>query len=358
MYEHMTFEHILQRMLSRVPNDIDKREGSIIYDALAPAAFELAQMYMELNLIMDLSFVDTASGDYLTRLTAQVGVNRRPATRALRRGIFVGQNSAPIDVPIGNRFSIAGVAYTVLSREMFGQYVLECEQPGVIGNQYFGVMLPVDYVTGLVRAELTEVLVPGEDEEADEVLRQRYYEEVNNPPFGGNVAQYKQIVNAIDGVGATKVFPTWQGGGTAKCTIIAADWSVPSPQLLDEVQEIIDPTPQGKGLGQAPIGHEVTIAGVTEHTISIETTLSLASDMTPGQVQADVEEVIAAYLLELRQNWAQQQQLIVRTAQIDARILTVPGVEDVEGTEINGDAANLTLGEDEIPMMGSVVIHG
>ena len=29
-------------MLDAVPNDLDKREGSIIYNALAPAAAELA----------------------------------------------------------------------------------------------------------------------------------------------------------------------------------------------------------------------------------------------------------------------------------------------------------------------------
>ena len=42
MYEDMTYEHILQGMLNRVPDDIDKREGSVIYDALAPAAYFLA----------------------------------------------------------------------------------------------------------------------------------------------------------------------------------------------------------------------------------------------------------------------------------------------------------------------------
>src|SRR5690606_2711389 len=131
-----------------------------------------------------------------------------------------------------------------------------------------------------------------------------------------------------------------------------------SDLLVHEVQTIMDPTVNsGQGIGQAPIGHEVTIAGVTGHTIEVETTLTLATGLTPGQVQADVEAAVSAYLLELRNDWASQQQLIVRTAQIDARILTVPGIEDVTGTEINGNAANLTLDADEIPMIGMVTIH-
>ena len=38
MYENMTFENIMDRCLSRVSASVDKREGSIVYDAIAPAA--------------------------------------------------------------------------------------------------------------------------------------------------------------------------------------------------------------------------------------------------------------------------------------------------------------------------------
>ena len=38
MSETITYEEILKRMLDRVPSGLDKREGSVIYDALAPAA--------------------------------------------------------------------------------------------------------------------------------------------------------------------------------------------------------------------------------------------------------------------------------------------------------------------------------
>ena len=37
----MTYEQILERMLSRVPNTFDKREGSVIFDAIAPSAYEI-----------------------------------------------------------------------------------------------------------------------------------------------------------------------------------------------------------------------------------------------------------------------------------------------------------------------------
>lgn len=359
MYEHMTFEYILQRMLDRVPADIDKRQGSVIYDACAPAAVELAQMYIELDINYNLSFADTASGEYLTRKAAEFGVNREPATKARRKGLFYAANQVPIDVPLGGRYSVGDLNYVVLYKQSTGEYVLECEQAGVIGNRQFGVLIPIDFVPNLARADLVDVLIPGEDAETDESLRQRLYDAVNEPAFGGNVADYKNKINAIAGVGATKVYPTWNGGGTVKCTIIASDWSVPSSSLVNEVQTKIDPTlNSGQGIGAAPIGHVVTIAGVTNHTVNIETTLTLASGITLAQVQVEVEEAINSYLLDLRKDWVNQQQLIIRTAQVDARLLTVANVEDVTYTKINGIAANLTLSADEIPVLGTVVING
>ncbi len=43
-------------MMDRVPDTIDKREGSVIFDALAPAAAELAQMYIEADVILNETF--------------------------------------------------------------------------------------------------------------------------------------------------------------------------------------------------------------------------------------------------------------------------------------------------------------
>jgi len=233
LYEGQTFEAILQRMLDRVPADIDKRPGSVIYDALAPAAAELAQLYAELDINYNLSFADTASGEYLTRRAAEFGVNRRPATKARRQGLFYGAGDAPIDVPFGSRYGIDGLIYAVVGKASTGVYVLECETAGTVGNQPFGALLPIEYIAGLARAELGTVLVPGEDEEDDESLRQRYYAAVNEPAFGGNVADYKLKIGAIEGVGGVKVFPVWQGGGTVKCTIIGAAFDGFAPERFN-----------------------------------------------------------------------------------------------------------------------------
>lgn len=47
---------LLERMLSRIDEFKDKREGSIIYDAMAPASVELSLVYMTLDWILKNTF--------------------------------------------------------------------------------------------------------------------------------------------------------------------------------------------------------------------------------------------------------------------------------------------------------------
>lgn len=83
MYENMTFENIMDRCLSRVSASVDKREGSIVYDAIAPAAAELAIMYIELAYLLDRAFPDTETGDDLTKKCRERSVFRTAATYAV-----------------------------------------------------------------------------------------------------------------------------------------------------------------------------------------------------------------------------------------------------------------------------------
>ncbi|GIP35513.1 baseplate J/gp47 family protein [Paenibacillus sp. J2TS4] len=358
MYEQQTFEAILKRMLNRIPADLDKREGSIIYDALAPAAAELAQFYMEIDKNIRLSYADTSSGEFLGRRTAEFGLARKPAISARRKGLFYNSKGDPVDVPIGSRFSIDQIKYVVVEKRAAGEFEMLCETPGEAGNRQFGAMLPIDYIKDLTRAELSEVLVHGEDEESDEALRQRYLEAINEQPFGGNVSDYRQKIKSIPGVGGVKVFPVWQGGGTVKCTIIASDFSPPAEELIEEVQTRIDPSQnKGKGEGLAPIGHEVAIHGVQGVPIDVETTVTLDSETTLGQVQEEIEAIIEDYLLSLRKVWNQEDRLTVRVSQLEARILSVKGIADITQTKLNGDSGNLELGGEEVPIQGGISIH-
>lgn len=90
MYEDQTFDVILQRMLSRVPETMDKRESSPIYAALAPAAVELTSMYIAFDCMLAETFGDTASREYLIRLCADRGITPKKATQAAMEASLCG----------------------------------------------------------------------------------------------------------------------------------------------------------------------------------------------------------------------------------------------------------------------------
>ena len=353
MYEGITYELILQRMIDRVlaqnPN-IDTREGSIIYNALAPAAVELQNMYIQLDTILNESFADTQTRDYLIKRCAERGVIPEPATKAILKGEF------NIDVPIGSRFSLDMLNYIVIEKISDGIFKLECETPGSEGNQRFGTLIPIDYIEGLTSAELTELLIPGEDEEETESLRERYFNSLESQSFGGNIADYKEKTKQLPGVGGVKVYPVWDGGGTVKLVIIDSTYNETSSTLIDSVKTAVDPIQnQGKGVGFAPIGHVVTVEGVSATSIDISTNITYQDGWTWADIEPYVYEAIDDYFHELASSWENESNLIVRISQIEIRILNVAGVLDIENTTINGQAQNFVLGTDNIPVRGEVI---
>lgn len=355
MYESMTYENIMARCLARVSGRVDRREGSIIFDALAPACAELAALYTELSVLMDRAFVDTATGDDLTKKCSERAINRQAATYAIRRGYFEDPNGAGYEVPIGSRFSGGDYNYTVTERLAPGQYKLTAETAGTVGNTYFGTLFPIDFLEDLAVATLGEVLVYGEDEEGDDALRARYYASLKSQAYGGNIADYVEKVGALDGVGGVKVFPVWNGGGTVKIVFLTSEGTVPSQTLIDLVQTAVDPVQnQGAGVGVAPIGHVVTCQGATGTTINVAFSLTFESGSTWDTAKAAVTAAIQDYFDELIEDWADSDNLVVRVSQIEAAIMGVDGVLDITGTTINGGTANVALTAEAIPVLGSV----
>lgn len=351
MYENVTYEDILQRMLDRIPDSMDKREGSIIYDALAPAAVELQLMYIEFDIILTETFADTASREYLIRRAAERGVVPEPATHAILKGEFT---PTTLNIPIGSRFSCEKLNYTVVEKIADGQYKLECEEIGETGNSQFGQMIPVNYIEGLETCYLTELLIPGEDEEETESIRTRYFDTFDTKPFGGNKKDYIQKTNSIPGVGSTKVTPVHKGGGTVLLTILDSNFDAASEALIETVQQEIDPTRDGQGLGIAPIDHIVTVNTAQEVPVNVSTSLSFDEGYSFASLKTTITDVISAYLKEVRTDWANYSQSIVRISQIETRLLSITGVVDIANTKINGVASNLTLGTYEIPVIGGV----
>lgn len=328
----------------------------MIYDALSPAAAELAQMYIVLKNNIDLVFADTAVEEYLDKLVEQLGVSRKQAAKAIRKGLFYDENEELMDIELNERFTIGTLTYAAVEKIEKGTYKLECETAGIVGNNLSGTLVPIDYIQGLGKAILSDVLIPGEDEETDESLRQRFYEATNEKAFGGNIVDYQNRTKEIAGVGAVKVTPCWNGGGTVKLTILDSGFNKATDILIQRVQDTICPGPSSEGLGIAPIGHVVTVDTVTELEISVRTKLVLTGEVVKEDVKSEVETLINNYFLELKKEWEENDSVIVRISRIETILLNAPGVIDVENTALNMQSANIPIGKFQIPVLKEVVL--
>lgn len=350
MFEHITQENILQEMLERVPDDIDSREGSIIYDALAPSSIQAKELYIAMDSMIVEMFGDTASREFLIKLSLERGITPEPATHAILKGEF------NIDIPIGARFNLDDLNYEAIERVSYGVFKMRCEELGEQGNYRFGTLIPMEHIEGLTTAELTELLIPGEDEEETEVLRKRYLDSFESQAFGGNRKDYKEKVHSLQGIGGVKVYRAWQGGSTVKLVIMDSQYKPPSATLLDELQTAIDPIGnQGEGLGLAPIGHVVSIFGVTESVVNFTFNITFEDGYSWPDIEIPLQELIDEYFLELKRNWEDSSQIVIRIIQVESRVLELEGVLDVQDTLINDLPENLILNADYIPVRGDVI---
>lgn len=343
-----SFEDILQRMLDMIPDTLDKRQGSIIYDALAPAAAELAQCYIALDVYADQSYLLTAVGENLDMKVYDYGLSRNPATFAQRIGTFVDTNNANIEVEIGSRWSVpvenGGYIYKVLENTEPGKYILECESAGTIGNEYFGTILPLEPINNLGSATLTSIYIAGIEKESDENLRERAKEKINAKSFGGNIDEYKEYTKSINGVGDCLVIPIWNGGGTVKLVIVTNTYDIPSTSFINNVQTLIDPTQNsGLGYGIAPIGHKVTVVAPTKLELTIDCNIVLAEGYTITSLQSQINEAIKKYLLEVQKAWFIDDTVTIYNSRMIAALLSVNGIVNVNYVKINDSTDDLII---------------
>lgn len=372
-----TYEYILTEALSKVPDNVDKREGSIIRDALSPCCYEAAKHILYLADIIEQTYIETANGLWLDGRVIEGGITRDPATYAKKLGIFKTQLDEPCQISIGQSFSTVGdtiLNYTAVQVYVNedgdvvpGSYIMQCNIVGSVGNSYIGRIVPNDYIEKLASAEITTLLYPGEEEESDDSLRERFLANLMKTAFGGNIAQYRQWAKEIPGIGGVQVYPVWAGGGTVKLSIIDTDYNSCSSEFCQTILEKFDPENSGGetglGLGIAPIGHKVTVSTPLPRTINVSGKITLLPGYKLETLLPQIKLALEEYLLSLRQAWENSDDennysVIVYLGRINFAILNVKGVSSAYELQLNGTDTDIRLTEtsslQEIPVLGTV----
>lgn len=353
MYSENNSENlILQRMLNNVPSDVDKSEGSLIYDAIQPVSGELAESYINLDEVFNKVFAQNAEAngysDYLEMRCAEFGIYRKSGTNASGQVIFTGSNGTVIlaetIVQTVDGLQFKTTANTTIVNGTTTVYI----QAFDIGSQYnlptnTLVQLPIQ-ITGVTSVINSSPIIGGTDDETDLALLQRLLLQVQTPSTSGNVAHYQQWGLAVSGIGAVSVFPTWNGTGTVKVCAVDSNMQPLSGTLLTNLNNYIE--------SQRPIGATVTYESATALNINVTATITRNTAYSQAQIQSAFTTSLINYLksIALKQNY-------VSYAVIGSLLLTTPGVNDYSGFTVNGGTANITIGSEQVATQGTVTIN-
>ncbi|GAA3626300.1 baseplate J/gp47 family protein [Lactobacillus hamsteri] len=373
-FEERNFNYWKDEMLDEVPDDIDKREGSIVYDAIAPAAMLLAQQSLNMAMIIKQTYIRTATGEFLDYRAVEHGTSRYPATYAEVKAVIEGFDHQPIDnVALGDRFASIGDIpnfYKVVKLNDDSTVTMQAEVSGTGANSYIGQILPVTPNDRVNWAEIIEVTVPARNAETDDHLRARLLGSQNWIAYGGNVADYLDMCSEIDTIGAAQIYPTWAGPGTVKVVILNNDLKPASKDLCHQVKEALDPEEKTtEGYGLAPIDHRVTVVAPEALIVNVRTRVKLEPQASIVGVMENIKKTLESYFSRLRDDWAQIDPVLGRgyaqaiyRSQILSRIMNVSGVANATLPYLNDEDEDINLifnnNLSQLPMLGEVTLDG
>ena len=376
------FDELMELLLSYVPDTWDKREGSIIYNALAPVAMEMVDLYIGLEIFQEQTYLLSATDENLDNRAADFAIPRFPATSAIRKAKMWDENDEPMNVNIGEEFiaelqsvddedivfRVTQNIDTMPDELEHGEVHLTCQTAGEIGNSTFGEVIPITFIANLDRAEIVGDIELGKEAEEDDDFRSRIIEKITKKPFAGNIAAYIEFTKEIRGVGDLKVFPAWAGAYTVLLSVLDENYNPidsNSVATLPQLKQLIDPEEYtGRGYGFAPINHVVTVKTPERYIVPVRARVTLR-DIEIGQVLPLVEESLKVYFNELRADWSKSTETSPTTifaSRVIEYILKVGGVENVGDVLLDGQPVDRVYRIDTpqnqyVPFLGGVDLY-
>lgn len=344
LFEGLTPETILERILSRMDTELQTREGSYAYDQAAPISFEIWRVLMTLEELIEAFYVNENSGPYLDAHARLFAMSRREGARAAAKMTFTGREGTA--VPAGTVFYAGGAmefrttADAVILNGSAEGYVLAAEA----GSRYNLPAGAIDQmartIPGLEKFE-SAAAEGGADPESDGDLFRRLDEKRKRPPTSGNEAHYREWALSVNGVGAVRVTPLWRGPGTVKVLIAGFDRRPVDEAIVGDCARYIQT--------QRPVGADVTVASAVAVEVDVSARVTLAPTASLPAVEAAFRSRLDAYLAG-----AAFEELTVYVNRVGALLMDVDGVVDYDGLALNGSEENLALGEDGVPVRGKV----
>ncbi len=346
MYENLTVENVKSEIIGRMTSDIDTREGSVINDMISATAYEIWKSYQALDAIIPIAYVDETSGEYIDKRCAEYGIVRKAGKKAAV--ILTLGGTAGTVIPKAKIFLTAdGLAFItneqVVLKEGITTVIATAEEIGEKYNVEAGTITKQFVNLSGLASVTNEAASGGTDAETDEALVARLYEYLQRPATSGNAHHYKQWALEVDGVGNAKVTPLWDGPGTIRVLIVGNNYepvdSVIVNNCIDHIEE------------NRPIGATVTVVSAKGFEINVKANITIESKVTMEAVQKAFKDALESYLSSI----AFEAYTVVYN-RVAYMLLDIDGVVDYTTLTINGGSSNVVIGEEQVPILGTVVI--
>ncbi|MBW2599332.1 MAG: baseplate J/gp47 family protein [Deltaproteobacteria bacterium] len=263
-------------------------------------AWGLYQLYQLLALVLRQAFPSTATGDWLDLHCKQVGVERLAATKAKGTVWFTREGtSGNVSIPKGKIIKTKpdgeGIVYRFSTTEdavlpdgsSEVAVSVEAEEYGRKSNVSSGMITEISTVIpGIDSVENRSGWLTSEgfDREGDDSLRERYFLawlDVN----GATKYAYESWARSIEGVIAVKILDQHPRGQGTVDVIIRGSAGIPTQELLDAVDEVVQTN--------RPINDDVMAKGPAPVNVTIEAELQLVSG-DPDEIMSEAENRLTA----------------------------------------------------------------
>jgi uncharacterized phage protein gp47/JayE len=350
---------ILNKMLSNMSDTTDKTEGYLAYEVPAASSKEHAKVLSKLDDLANKFHISNLSGDELAeRVYERTGLTKNKATYAATYLTITGNPT----INIGDLFqTLSRIQYAATESITINGTGIVRVKALIAGS---ASMVPAGQITqmpiainGVTSVTNLGTTTGGYDAESDSSLLERYYEKLQSPSTGGNIAYFRGIAKDYDGVGEVKIYPTWNGNQTIKIVVIDANKQVPSQDFINDMQEYIDPLGEswGQGMGTAPYGAFTTVEAAIAKTINVSFTAVKDTNYTDDERQANFEVALTNYLASIAFSASS-----VSYNKIGSLIIDTAGFTDYNNLTVNGGTSLIpliyTAALTECPIKGVVTI--
>jgi uncharacterized phage protein gp47/JayE len=346
VYEDLTVEEVKSTIIGRITTDIDTREGSFTNDMISGIAIEIWKLYQSLDALIPIVYVDETSGEYIDKRCEEYGIKRKAGIKAIAILSFTGTDGTVI--PKGKVFLTAeglefstDMAVTITSGS--ATVTATAAEIGDIYNVTVGTITRQYANLNGLSSVTNTAATGGTNQETDVALVARLYAYLQKPATSGNAAHYRQWALEVDGIGNAKIAPLWDGPGSVRVLVVGSNNEPVGTAIVENCAAHIEEN--------RPIGATVTVVSAVGLEINVDAAVTLESNTTIEIVQQSFIKALNEYLRSIA-----FEKYVIAYNRIAYILLDIEGVIDYSLLTVNADIENITVGENQVPIIGTVEV--